>query len=325
MTKPAKISYAFIALLLLLVCVMHMSTPFVTVLFSYFMLNKLRFGRSKGLAVALFVLLVMGLALCSYYFALQAYVAVPKIATTTIPSVIEFARTHEIELPFSDYESLKALARDTMAEQVAGVGKYAKAALLEVAEFIIGLVVAISLFINARFQLEPENQAVPDNIYAAVWLEIGERFQIFYQSFSTVMGAQIIISLINTALTTAFVLWNHLPYAVVIIVLTFLCGLLPIIGNLISNTLIFGVALTLSAKLALFALIFLILLHKLEYFLNSKIVGDRIRNPMWLTLLGLVIGETLMGIPGMILAPAVLHYIKVEASRSKFPSTPPVP
>jgi predicted PurR-regulated permease PerM len=46
---------------------------------------------------------------------------------------------------------------------------------------------------------------------------------------------------------------------------------------------------------------------------------------MWLTLLGLVIGETLMGIPGMILAPAVLHYIKVEASRSKFPSTPPTP
>jgi len=325
MTKPAKISYAFIALLLLLVCVMHLSTPFVTVLFSYFALNKLRFGRGKGLAVALFVLLVMGLALCSYYFVLQAYVAVPKIATTTIPSVIEFARTHEIELPFSDYESLKALARDTMAEQMAGVGKYAKAALLEVAEFIIGLVVAVSLFINARFQLEPETQAVPDNIYAAVWLEIGERFQIFYQSFSKVMGAQIVISLINTTLTTAFVLWNHLPYAVVIIVLTFLCGLLPIIGNLISNTLIFGVALTLSPKLALFALIFLIVLHKLEYFLNSKIVGDRIRNPMWLTLLGLVIGETLMGIPGMILAPAVLHYIKVEASRSKFPSTPPVP
>jgi predicted PurR-regulated permease PerM len=53
----------------------------------------------------------------------------------------------------------------------------------------------------------------------------------------------------------------------------------------------------------------------LEYFLNSKIIGDRIRNPMWLTLLGLVVGEKLMGIPGMILAPVVLYYIKVEAKR----------
>jgi predicted PurR-regulated permease PerM len=38
---------------------------------------------------------------------------------------------------------------------------------------------------------------------------------------------------------------------------------------------------------------------------------------MWLTLLGLVLGEKLMGIPGMILAPVVLHFIKVEASKSK--------
>jgi predicted PurR-regulated permease PerM len=38
---------------------------------------------------------------------------------------------------------------------------------------------------------------------------------------------------------------------------------------------------------------------------------------MWLTLIGIVLGEKLMGIPGMILAPVVLHYIKVEASRKK--------
>jgi predicted PurR-regulated permease PerM len=100
-------------------------------------------------------------------------------------------------------------------------------------------------------------------------------------------------------------------------VLTFLCGLLPIIGNIMSNTLIVGVGFTVSPNVALFALIFLVVIHKLEYFLNSKIIGDRIKNPMWLTLVGLVIGEKLMGIPGMILAPVVLHYIKVEASRNK--------
>jgi len=44
---------------------------------------------------------------------------------------------------------------------------------------------------------------------------------------------------------------------------------------------------------------------------------------MWLTLLGLVVGEKLMGIPGMVLAPIVLHYIKVEASRNRM--TGPIP
>jgi len=58
-----------------------------------------------------------------------------------------------------------------------------------------------------------------------------------------------------------------------------------------------------------------VLIHKLEYFLNSQIIGSRIRQPMWLTLVGLIVGEYLMGIPGVILAPVVLHYIKVEASR----------
>ena len=42
---------------------------------------------------------------------------------------------------------------------------------------------------------------------------------------------------------------------------------------------------------AIAALVFLVLLHKLEYFLNSKIIGDRIKNPVWLTLLALIIGE----------------------------------
>ena len=62
---------------------------------------------------------------------------------------------------------------------------------------------------------------------------------------------------------------------------------------------------------------FLVVIHKLEYFLNSKIIGERIKTPMWLTLLGLVVGERLMGIPGMILAPVVLDYIKDEAKRIK--------
>jgi len=56
-------------------------------------------------------------------------------------------------------------------------------------------------------------------------------------------------------------------------------------------------------------------IHKLEYFLNSKIVGWRIHNPLWLTLLGLIIGERLLGIPGMILAQVVLNYVRLEMSK----------
>ena len=109
------------------------------------------------------------------------------------------------------------------------------------------------------------------------------------------MGAQITISLINTVLTSIFLVAVHLRHAPLLIAVTFLCGLVPIVGNLVSNTVIVFVALTVSLKLAISALVFLVLIHKLEYFLNGKIIGDR-----------------LMGIPGLILAPVVLNYLRVE-------------
>ena len=136
------------------------------------------------------------------------------------------------------------------------------------------------------------------------------------------MGAQMTISAINTVLTSIFVFAVGLPYAAVVVGLTFLCGLLPIVGNIISNTVIVFLGFLVSPKVAIGALIFLVVIHKLEYFLNSKIIGDRIRNPIWLTLFGLIVGEKLMGIPGMILSPVVLNYLRVEMS--KIEVDPPV-
>jgi predicted PurR-regulated permease PerM len=57
-----------------------------------------------------------------------------------------------------------------------------------------------------------------------------------------------------------------------------------------------------------------VVVHHLGFFLNSKIVGAKIRSPVWLTLLALVIGERLMGVTGMVLAPVALHYIRIEAA-----------
>jgi predicted PurR-regulated permease PerM len=265
------------------------------------------------------VIAVVAIGYGLYYFSSQVYKtrALSEIAENTIPAVVNFAEKQGIELPFTDYASLKSLALDEVKDRAANLGRYAREATLQLAMLIIGLVVAVSLFLNARWEIESDPDVVKGSVYSNVVRELVLRFATFYASFSRVIGAQIIISFINTSLTAIFLIWNGFHYTTVIIVLTFLCGLLPIIGNILSNTLIVGVAFTISPRMALFALIFLVVIHKGEYFLNSKIIGDRIRNPMWLTLVGIVLGEKLMGIPGMILAPVVLHYIKVEASRNK--------
>jgi predicted PurR-regulated permease PerM len=252
------------------------------------------------------------------HFLKQAVEALPRIAQDTIPVVIDWAEKNKVELPFTDYESLRALGIETVKKQAVHLGNFANFAKGATAQFVfvlIGAVVAVSVFLNPRLDLERDQHAIKNNMYSLSCDEIVRRFRAFYQSFATVMGAQIIISTINTALTSIFVFTVKLPYAVVIIGVTFLCGLLPVVGNLISNTIIVGIAFAVSPKMALAALIFLVVIHKLEYFLNSKIIGDRIKNPVWLTLVGLVLGERLMGLPGMVLAPVVLHYLKFEASR----------
>jgi predicted PurR-regulated permease PerM len=240
-----------------------------------------------------------------------------------IPSASAWAQARRIELPFTDFESLRAVVIDTLKEQahyIQNVAQFARAITTTLVFILIGVVIAVSLFFNSRLDsFEP--RAPTDSLYAVIVRELANRFHDFYRSFGTVIGAQISISLINTVLTAIFVLAAGLPHAAVIITITFLCGLLPIVGNLISNTIIVCVAFTISLKMAGFALIFLIAVHKLEYFLNSKIIGDRIRNPVWLTLIALIIGEQLMGIPGMILAPVVLNYLRVELS--KIPSVRP--
>lgn len=320
MTTSARISYVIMAVLLVLIGVLHLATLVLTALFGYFALKFLSFGRSKALGVVLYVILVSGIGFGLVYFSKRAYKTAPQIAEETIPAVVDFAERQGIELPFTDYASARTLAVQEVKERVANLGRYARDAVFQVAMLIIGVVVAISLFLSAKWETESDPDVVKGSLYSTVVRELAVRFERFYASFSRVIGAQILISIINTALTAVFLVWNGFPFATVIIVLTFLCGLLPIIGNIMSNTLIIGVAFTIpeiGPKMALLALIFLVTIHKLEYFLNSKIIGDRIKNPMWLTLIGLILGEKLMGIPGMILAPVVLHYIKVEASRNK--------
>ena len=312
-----RFSYLFMIGLLLLMIFLKLGSPLVTALFAYLALHRLTWRRlgGKWMAITLFLLILLGSLYALGYFIHQTVHALPEIAEKAIPAVIDTAQRNGIQLPFDDYDSLKDLAFETVKSEVHYLGsfaKFARGAGTHLLFVLAGCVVAMSLFLNPRFETGVKDPG--NNLYTRCCAAISVRFGKLYQSFVTVMGAQFIISAINTALTAVFVLAVHLPYGVVVIGFSFLCGLIPVVGNLVSNTIIVGIGFTVSPKMALIALVFLVVIHKLEYFLNSKIVGWRIHNPLWLTLLGLVVGERLLGIPGMILAPVILNYIKLETT-----------
>jgi predicted PurR-regulated permease PerM len=142
----------------------------------------------------------------------------------------------------------------------------------------------------------------------------------FAHAFRQIIFAQVKISAINTVFTGIFLagilpaLGVHLPLTKTLVAITFLAGLLPVIGNLVSNTLIFIVGLSISVYVGLGALVFLIVIHKLEYFLNARIVGTRIRAQAWEILLAMLVLEVAFGVAGLIAAPIYYAYIKNELS-----------
>src|SRR5581483_5657381 len=104
----------------------------------------------------------------------------------------------------------------------------------------------------------------------------------------------------------------HLPFTKTLILITFFAGLLPVIGNLISNTVIVVVSLSASLLVAVASLAFLIVIHKLEYFLNARIVGTQIRASAWELLLAMLLMESAFGIAGLVAAPIYYAYVKEE-------------
>lgn len=171
--------------------------------------------------------------------------------------------------------------------------------------FVIGALVALGE-VSGRPQHKP---------LAAALLA---RVHILSDAFRRIVFAQVRISLINTVFTAIFLAvllplaGVHLSFTKTLIAITFVAGLLPVLGNLISNTAIVIVSLAHSPQIALASLIFLVVIHKLEYFLNARIVGSRIASRAYELLLAMLAMEAAFGIAGVIAAPVYYAYLKQE-------------
>jgi predicted PurR-regulated permease PerM len=148
--------------------------------------------------------------------------------------------------------------------------------------------------------------------------EGGERVLTLAHAFRNVVFAQVKISAINTVLTAIYLaavlplLGIHLPFAKALIALCFIGGLLPVFGNLIANTAIVIVSLSQGFWVAVGSFVFLIVIHKLEYFLNARIIGGHIKASAWELLCAMLAFEAAFGVPGLIVAPILYAYAKAE-------------
>ena len=199
---------------------------------------------------------------------------------------------------------------DLLVEQVkhsagllATLGKTGLGGLVQV---LVGVIVGVLLMLDHQ----------PRDIGLA--RAIRERASIFIDTFRSIVTAQFFIALINTLFTALYLfvllpLFDiHMPYALALTLLTFVAGLLPIVGNLLCNVVLTLVSLSVGPGVALASLSFLIAVHKMEYIINSAIVGGKTHIAIWEMLLAIFIGEILFGVAGLVAAPLFYAYFKRE-------------
>ncbi len=180
--------------------------------------------------------------------------------------------------------------------------------------WLTGLLYAyVGLIIGALAAVRPITTRRPPLVAA-----LRERIRLMGLAFRQIVAAQFWIAAFNTFLTAIFLLgvlphWNlTLPYTPALITLTFIAGLVPIVGNLLCNAVITIVGLSVSPVAAAACLGFLILIHKAEYVINAKVVGQRTHMGVWELLAVMFVAESVFGPAGLVAAPLFYASLKKE-------------
>ena len=296
---------------MLMVQLVHLLAP-------HFVIGKLDHTWSKILVVSLIILVVLGVlagATAGIILYLRTEGGLAGLLTK-MAEIIENSREllppwAGAWLPQGDESMIRASLVEWLRAHALEIRKYSGNAGHVLLYILIGFI--IGSFIALR-------EASPVHSLAPLALAMCERVSRLAEAFRRVVFAQIRISALNAMLTAIYLiivlpaLGVNLPFTKTMVIVTFIVGLLPVLGNLISNTVIVIISLSHSVQVALGSLAFLVLIHKLEYFVNARIIGGRIKARAWELLIAMIVMEAAFGVQGVIAAPIYYAYVKKELS-----------
>ena len=273
-------------------------------------------GHAHWLVVALLVTAVVGVITVLIIVAIAFFHSEhgnPAVLFERVAPVLDRAREQLpswiVEYLPASPDDIRAVALEWMKEhtaQLQGLGKHAVRILVQI---IIGIALGSMVALYKARDLPPGGPLA---------IALTDRAGHLVTAFRDVVFAQVKISAVNTVLTSIFLLivlplfHVNLPLSKTLVVATFVFGLLPVVGNLITNTLIFVMGLSISPLVAVAALAYLIVIHKLEYFLNARIIGGQISARAWELLIAMLFMEAVFGAPGLIAGPIYYAYLKRE-------------
>ena len=147
----------------------------------------------------------------------------------------------------------------------------------------------------------------------------------FLRVLDRVVLAQLRIAAFNTTMTALYLFvilpafGHELPFRGLLCLFTLATGILPVLGNLLANTVLALISFAVSPWLAVSSLVFLVLIHKTEYLINARTVGAHVQVASWEILSAMLIGEALFGVSGLVSAPLLYPFFKREMQRLQAP------
>ncbi len=293
---------------LLMYCLIHLMAPMVGRNISDARARMIVAGLIGVVIISVISLGVWGLTVLVKADANSLSSMFQKMADIIEASRGKFPAWMTAHLPV-DADSVRSMLTGWLREHAADAQAMGAAAGKTITRILIGLIIGV--MVSLHDMLAPHYHRP----FAAALMQ---RVTHLALAFRNIVFAQVWISGINTILSGIFILivlpmaGIHLPFAKTLVAITFVAGLLPVIGNLISNTVLVVVALSHSLETALVCLGFMVVLHKLEYFLNARIIGSKINARSWELLIAMLVGESLFGMVGVIAAPVFYAYVKRE-------------
>lgn len=219
-----------------------------------------------------------------------------------------------LKLPTDMAAHLPEGAADIQRIIAAYLGAKAGALAMAGRAWLAGLLFAyVGLLIGALAAVRPTAL-----VHGPLAQQLMQRITLFGEAFRQIVAAQFWIAAFNTLLTALFLLfvlplWGlELPHTPILIIFTFVAGLVPIVGNLVCNVVITIVGLSVSPIAATACLGFLILIHKAEYVINAKVVGARTQMGVWELLSVMFVAEAVFGPAGLVASPLFYAYLKKE-------------
>ena len=301
---------------LLVYSLVHLLTPPVE--------KKIRFVKARIFVLAVLSILVISgltaLIFAGIAFAKSDAGSLQKLLQS-MASIIEISRP-QIPDWLSDYlPSGSDALRDAVVGWLNEHGQEAKLLGQEAGHSLIQLL--MGMVIGGMIAIHETHAPLPEFAQALLQRAIS-----LHTAFQRIVFAQVRISAINAVLSAIYLLiilpasGIHLPFSKTMVLITFITGLLPVIGNVISNTVVVTVSLSHSLTIAMFSLMYMMIIHKLEYFLNAKIIGSQINAKAWEILISMLVMESMFGIPGLIAAPVFYAYLKIELGMGRLPLKP---